>query len=304
MKRLFVLLPLLAILCLCPGLVGAQNPFTSKSASPAPVEVAVPKTPVSGRVVAKITQWQFQLREKMSALIREASKGGDPRPLLLLLGIAFAYGAVHAAGPGHGKFVAASFVLSHKTGLTAGLLFSVFVAFLHGFTGAAAVLGLRLILGRSTDATLSVATDVTQIASFGLIMLLGLGISLKCAWGLIRRSKPDAPEAAPLKKKSIAAWAAAVGLVPCPAVVMVMLFCLAMDALALGGLMAVCISLGMAATLSAVVVVVLMGKERVVKTIPSRYAETIEGWLGALSGLGVALFGALFLFVAIHSMAG
>ena len=57
-------------------------------------------------------------------------------------------------------------------------------------------------------------------------------------------------------RKGLVPWALAVGLVPCPAVVMVMLFCLSMDALALGLVLAVFISLGMALTISGVVIAV------------------------------------------------
>ena len=53
-----------------------------------------------------------------------------------------------------------------------------------------------------------------------------------------------------MTRKGVLPWAVAVGLVPCPAVVMVMLFCLSMDVVILGLLLAVCISIGMATTIS------------------------------------------------------
>jgi len=214
--------------------------------------------------------------------------------------LAFSYGAVHAAGPGHGKFVALSYVLSHKASITSGLLFGFFVAFLHGLSGAVGVLGLRYIIQRSVSQTLATVTTATQIISFGLIAILGLGILLKNGYALFL--KPAFNSIAQDKKKArkgLLPWIVAVGLVPCPAVVMVMLFCLTMDVLTLGLVAAACISLGMGATISCVVVAVIMGKAGALQVVPKKRIKTIERILGIVSGIAVTVFGTLFLLAAI-----
>jgi ABC-type nickel/cobalt efflux system permease component RcnA len=162
---------------------------------------------------------------------------------------------------------------------------------------------LRYIIQRSVSETLVSVTTTTQIISFGLITLLGLGILLKHGYAFLHEPAPGTetqPEKA--NRKGVLAWAAAVGLVPCPAVVMVMLFCMSMDATLLGLLLAACISIGMATTISFVVIAFIMGKTGVLGVVPKTYIIRIESIIGALSGAIISIFGALFLLSTINSI--
>ncbi len=297
MKKLLFLLVLPLILCLWSGDALSQNPFTSRSAEPA--DTVVSKTAFSSRLFNQITRIQFLIREKMTVLIRDATERKRMSPLILLLGLAFVYGAVHAAGPGHGKFVAASFVLSHRASMPRGILFAVCVALLHGFSGVIAVLCLRYFLQQGVNESLANTTDVTQVVSFGLITLLGLAILCKHGYELMTRPKAGIVSPTKTTKKNLASWVLALGLVPCPAVLMVMLFCLSMEALLLGLLMAVCISLGMAVTISLVVTIVLLGKSGILNKIPDGTVLFVEGVVGVIAGAGVSLFGLLLLLATI-----
>jgi ABC-type nickel/cobalt efflux system permease component RcnA len=230
----------------------------------------------------------------MSTLIRVARSEGGLKPLVLLMGIAFIYGAIHAAGPGHGKVIAMSYVLSHRATIWGGLLFGISFALIHASSGVVGVLGLRYIIQRSVGETLASVTTVTQMISFGLITLLGLIILVKHGYGLIGRSAPDQEARVGTEsRKGILAWAATIGLVPCPAVVLVMLFCLSMDAVVLGFLLAACISMGMAVTISLVVVTVIMGKTGILNVVSKKRAVQIEGMIGLLSGAAIFVMGAL-----------
>jgi ABC-type nickel/cobalt efflux system permease component RcnA len=182
-----------------------------------------------------------------------------------------------------------------------GITFAVCIALIHGFSGAVGVLGLRFFLQQGVNESLADTTQITQIVSFGLIFLLGLAISLKHAHGLLIGSKSETTAPVQASKKGLASWALALGLVPCPAVVMVMLFCISMEVWLLGLLMAACISLGMATTISVVVTVVVMGKGGVLKTVPERRLHIIEGVIGMVAGAGVTVFGLLLFLSTIHA---
>ena len=296
MKKFVATLILIVITCLWASPALSHNPFTSKPET----QHKAPAPLVKNQFFVKLILWQHQLKQKMSELIREARNTGNIKPLVFLMALAFSYGAVHAAGPGHGKLVAVSYVLSHKVSIMGGVLLGTFISFFHGFSGAVGVLGLHYIIQRGVSETLGSITTVTQIISFGLITLLGLGILLKngCALFLKPAFDPIA-EDAKASPKGLIPWAVAVGLVPCPAVVMVMLFCLSMDVLTLGLLLAACISLGMAATISCVVITVVMGKTGALKTVSKQRAETIERAMGIFSGIFVTIFGSFFLIMAI-----
>jgi ABC-type nickel/cobalt efflux system permease component RcnA len=223
--------------------------------------------------------------------------------LIVLLGIAFLYGVLHAAGPGHGKVVAMTYVLSNRATIFSGLLFGICFALLHASSGAVGVLGLRYIIQRSVSDTLTSATTITQIVSFSLIIILGLGILFKHGAALFSPATLDneGSKTVEATRKGVFAWALAVGLVPCPAVVMVMLFCLSMDVLLLGLLLAVCISIGMATTISFVVITTILGKTGIMSTISKKYAVRVEGVFGVLSGGAIVAFGTLFLISTINT---
>ena len=80
---------------------------------------------------------------------------------------------------------------------------------------------------------------------------------------------------------------------------MVMLFCLSMEVIILGLILAACISLGMAVTISAVVTAAVLGKAGFFNWVPEKRIDRIEGWLGLLSGTAITVVGTLFLVTAI-----
>ena len=218
------------------------------------------------------------------------------------MSMAFAYGAIHAAGPGHGKALAASYVLSHKPSPIGGVLFGLLIALLHGFSGIVGVIGLRYFIEKSLNETLTSVTNVTQVVSFGLIFVLGLGIFLKHCYALFVKSAPKIENSSPMKTMGILLpWAAAVGLVPCPAVVMVMLFCLSMDAMIIGLCTSVCVVLGMGTTICLVVVAVIFGKGGILHIPLISQHQAVETWLGLFSGAAISFFGIIFLIASIST---
>jgi nickel/cobalt exporter len=297
MKSVFVLAILLIILLLRVASASSDHPLTCK----ADIQYQETERPFGERICREIILYQYKLKKKMSELIRMARTGESLDPLLLLMGIAFLYGVIHAVGPGHGKVVAVSYVLSHRLSIKGGTLFGLCIALIHGFSGAIGVLGLRYIIQRSVNETLASVTIVTQVVSFGLIALLGAVILVKNGRTLFFTSQQKGimlPEGTP--RSGMLPWASTVGLVPCPAVVMVMLFCLSMNALSLGLLLAACISLGMAATISFLVTCVLVGKTGALKVAPKNRVKTIEVVVGIFSGAAIMTFGTLFLLTALH----
>jgi ABC-type nickel/cobalt efflux system permease component RcnA len=139
MRRFVVLL--VVFVCIGPaiGTVWSHNPFTSKPET----HDNAPEPLCKSRLFVKIALLQQQLKQEMSELVRIAQTDGCSRPQVMLMGLAFIYGAIHAVGPGHGKFVATSYILSHRVSITGGVLLGLCIATLHGFTGAIGVLALR-----------------------------------------------------------------------------------------------------------------------------------------------------------------
>jgi len=294
---------LLLILLLCAPAGQAQNPFQS----PGTQEPAVEPRVAPPSFLVRISIWQQQLKQRMAGLVGRTKTEGDLVPLLTLLGIAFGYGAIHAAGPGHGKAVAMTFMLSRKASVRSGLLFGSLIALVHGLSGMLCVLALHGILKIGVSGALGNVSRITQGVSFGLILTLGLGILISNAAALLsrRRGREDVPpdETRP-SSKSLVPWAVAVGLVPCPGVIMVLLFCLSMDVLVLGLVLAACIALGMAATISAVVIAASQGKGLILSLLSKGGLPQVEHLVGALSGVAIATLGGLFLAATLAGGGG
>ncbi|KQT45252.1 hypothetical protein ASG43_13330 [Aureimonas sp. Leaf454] len=125
------------------------------------------------------------LREALVAL-----KSG-PRGYLLLVGLSFAYGIFHAAGPGHGKAVISSYVLANEVQLRRGIVLSFVSALLQALTALLAV-GLGWFVLRGTAVTLTDATNGLEIASYALIAVFGFWLLAKKLARLLARRVPRA----------------------------------------------------------------------------------------------------------------
>jgi ABC-type nickel/cobalt efflux system permease component RcnA len=299
MKRIILIVILLGLMGIWTSPTWSHNPFTSRPET----QHKAPEPLFKSQIFVKIILWQHQLKQKMSELIRNSQSEGRIKPLIVLLGIAFTYGILHAAGPGHGKVVAMTYVLTHRSSILGGILFGTCFAFVHASSGAIGVLGLKYIIQSSFSETMISATTITQLVSFSLITILGLSILYKHARTVFTHKATDRDlESNTGSRKGVILWSVAVGLVPCPAVVMVMLFCLSMDVMTLGLLLAVCISLGMATTISFVVIAIVFGKTGVLATVSEKYAFRVEGVIGILSGGAIVTFGTLFLVSTINTI--
>jgi nickel/cobalt exporter len=297
------LLLLVLFQLVCPVVsADSGNPFHATTTS----DQTVQKSSPHNSFLTKIVLCQRHLKQKMASMIRQVDTEESIYPLLAVMLIAFGYGVIHAAGPGHGKAVAMSYMMSRNPSVANGVLLGTLIAFFHGFSGALCVLGLHYVLKKSVTGTLAKVSHITQLVSFSLITILGIAILVKNGWELFLKPEsnlipPDSDSAE--NKKRLLPWAMAVGLVPCPGVVMVMLFCLSMDVLLLGLVLAVCIFLGMAVTISFVVTAVVLGKTGILSVASKKRTETIEGIVGILSGTVISLLGTLFLLTTIRSAA-
>ena len=98
-------------------------------------------------------------------------------------------------------------------------------------------------------------------------------------------------------RKGFLASALVLGMVPCPGVVMVMLFSLSMNLVGLGIMLGICISLGMALSITLVVVIGMAGKNALLNVFAEqgKWKVVIEFGVEAAAGLLVAALGLLLL---------
>jgi nickel/cobalt transporter (NicO) family protein len=158
----------------------AQNPF----GGPRP-----PAEPQVGGVIGWILAKQSEFYREMSSTIRAAKSDGSA--VWTLLGISFAYGIFHAAGPGHGKAVISSYLVANEETARRGIVLSFASALLQALVAVALVAVLAWLLS-STAKTMCSAEKAIEIASYALIAAFGARLVWTKGGGFMRalQAKP------------------------------------------------------------------------------------------------------------------
>ena len=90
----------------------------------------------------------------------------------MLAAISFAYGVLHAAGPGHGKAVISSYVLADGQTVRRGILLSFMAALIQALSALVLVAVLMLVL-RSTGLQIKAMEAWLETLSWGFVALVG-----------------------------------------------------------------------------------------------------------------------------------
>ena len=163
----------------------AQNPFGAPKGAPPPLPQP---EGITGWLLAK----QAEFYRLLSTAIRNAKTDGSAA--WLLMGLSFAYGIFHAAGPGHGKAVISSYLVANEETWKRGITLSFASALVQALV-AVAVVGIAAALLGATAKTMSNAVWWIEIASYLLIALMGArllytkGRAFMSEWAFLRAPK-------------------------------------------------------------------------------------------------------------------
>ena len=130
-----------------------------------------PAQPDSGGLTGWILHKQAEFYRMLSGGIRAAKADGSAT--WALLGISFAYGVFHAAGPGHGKAVISAYLVANDETWKRGIALSFASALLQAITAVAVVAIVAMLLG-ATSKAMGDTVRVIEVVSYGLIVLIGL----------------------------------------------------------------------------------------------------------------------------------
>ena len=114
---------------------------------------------------------------------------------LELIGLSFAYGVFHAAGPGHGKAVITSYLVSNEVALRRGLVISLLAALLQGGV-ATALIGIAAFVFNATAPRMTVAAETIEFVSYLCIVALGAFLCWRKGWALVAAVWPEPVAAA------------------------------------------------------------------------------------------------------------
>jgi len=160
--------------------LGGAEAFAQASPFGAPRPQAPPPGAegVTGWLLAK----QAEFYRMLSGTIRQARTDGSA--VWVLMGLSFAYGIFHAAGPGHGKAVISSYLVANDETWKRGITLSFASALLQALV-AIAVVGVAAALLGATAKTMNNAVWWIEIASYLLIAAMGARLLWTKGWAFL-----------------------------------------------------------------------------------------------------------------------
>lgn len=306
--RFGVLLALLAGLALAP--IARADPLTGGGAPPE-ASAGTSFLPWSGFVM-RLAEAQGRLNDSISDAFERVRDAHSHAALLLILGLAFLYGVLHAIGPGHGKAVVASYFLANHSRWTNGIVMGSVISLIQGLS-AIVLVGLLAVALQWRQFDVLNRSTLVEFVSYALIAALGLVMLYRAVTG-----RGCLHDHAPAHEHShdhdhhhpTGAAAAALdlrlmvvtGLTPCASAIIILLFALANQSLTIGIAAVGSLAIGMAITVSAIGVASIFGRRALLRVLDTVGLEShrferglsILGALVIVAASGLLMAGAWF----------
>jgi nickel/cobalt exporter len=160
---------------------GALNLVLYLLIPPAPAPTGAPfgmtareAAPPGNALMDTLLALQGLFYQRIQAGVRALPEGGGA--FWALMGVGFAYGIFHAAGPGHGKAVISAYLVAEERALRRGIGLCFAAAFLQAIV-AIAMVGAALAVFSLTATGMDRLTGRVEFASFLAVALLGLWLT-------------------------------------------------------------------------------------------------------------------------------
>ncbi|MGH1589486.1 nickel/cobalt transporter [Methylobacterium phyllosphaerae] len=256
-------------------------------------EAAPAATGIGGVILAL----QASFSRSLNAAVGALRGGGSWSPLV---GLAFAYGVFHAAGPGHGKAVIAGYILAGERALRRGCVLSLCAALLQALV-AGAIVGIGSLILNATAASITRAGTLIETVSFALVALIGLVLTWRKAGRLVHLRAACGPGCSHLPEpeaiERLETWRERAGVVlaagarPCAGAVLVLVFAVSQGVPGAGVLAVLAMALGTALTTTALACLAVFAKRAALRLAGGR------GQAGVLAVGGLELVAAAFVLV-------
>lgn len=285
--------------------VGSANPFLSgkpqnNQVTEQPAKQKSIINDVKQGVFTRLAEKQQEIYFKISDKLKQYKKNETIAAFAAILLISFLYGVLHAAGPGHGKTLASSYFLSQKERAAKAVLLGLLIALLHSGSSVVIVLVLLFLLNTFTLMVFDDVSHYAQLIGFSLIIAVGIFIFIKAIHEIyVSRHDNSEPDS-----KRLGFWGVvlAVGIIPCPGAMTILIFTNSMDIIYTGVAMIFAMSLGMAVTISSVSLVSVLIRKTAVstaKTVSS--SNKVFSIIEIMGAILIISIGAFFLIGILNS---
>ena len=258
----------------------------------APIPVAVEIVEEDGGLFEGVTDFLMDFQRRANAEVsfhmNAIERGENLGAFLLALAVAFAYGAVHALGPGHGKFVVVSYFLGREARIMRGVVMAVQIAIVHVIAAIVIVWLADLVLRGGFGLGLS---DVPGVRAASFLIIVGIGIymlyqavraSLRARAHRTHSHEHGHPHGHEHShghhhhhdhsrshggKAEGGILALAAGMVPCPGAVLIMLYAVANDMIYPGSLLVAAMSLGIGSSICVLGVGAILARQAAMRVM-------------------------------------
>ncbi len=228
--------------------------------------------------ISQIVSWQYYINSSIASYIKAVNENGLSAAMVVLA-IAFIYGLVHAAGPGHGKALVSFYFLSRGGSYKKAIKLGYLISIVHALSALSITFIVYFILEGLFSKSFKELSNISMVISAVMIIAVGIYLFIKAI-----KAKKEKEQTDFSKEKSEYAVAFSAGIVPCPGVMSIVLFCISTGNLYLGILSAIVMSLGMGFTIS------LAG-------ILTSYASSKTGSYLKTKGYLLEMLGAIFIIL-------
>ncbi|EJF07793.1 ABC-type uncharacterized transport system, permease component [Thiovulum sp. ES] len=193
----------------------------------------------------ELTQILSMFNSEIASLFRELKNEESIGTILMIFGFATFYGVVHALGPGHGKLLVASYLMTRENSYKKAFKLGYMISGIHAISALSITLVIYFILEATISKSFAEASSVTtQISGY---LILAVGIYMIYEKFFVKEE--SGVELLKTDKKDFGI-AFAVGIVPCPGVMTITLFSIIVSKVYIGIISAILMSLGMGLTIS------------------------------------------------------
>jgi nickel/cobalt transporter (NicO) family protein len=295
-KTIFIFLVISFVFCshFAPA---AQNPFAG-SGKDQKMQKTGEDASFFQPVLLLITKLQKELKKKLTDLGRDMRLNPYGHSFWLFLAFSFAYGMIHALGPGHGKSVVCFYFLSRPGSLLQGLFAGALIPFIHVSSAVAIILTVYFFLDLTKIATFEGVSANLQQLSYFLIMLIGLFLAARAIYELKSGKLPAKNDGPKIKDfKGLAIISLAAGLIPCPGAAIILIFAITLNILTPGLIAMLCLALGMSVTTTFFALLSIVSRKAVFRfTDKGQKAFSIcYAFLAVTGSLTIAILGGLLL---------
>ena len=249
-----------------------------------------------------ILDFQRRANAEIATHMNAIERGDDLGAFFLGLAIAFAYGVIHAFGPGHGKFVIVSYFLGREVRVVRGVVMAAQVAIVHVIAAVLIVWLADTVLRTGFGIGLS---EVPGVRAASFLIIVGIGVYM--LYQAVRVSASAASEGAAghvhghghgrrhshshshghghghshghghihdhghSHRGSLEGGilALAAGMVPCPGAVLIMLYAVANDMIYPGFLLVGAMSLGIGLCICVLGVGAILARQTAMRVVES-----------------------------------